>query len=206
LTVTQGTMPELVDMIGTSVTSAALIVGGIWAYFHFVKRRTYRPRLDVSLTGNWHTVEGSPLLLAHIGATNIGASAVRLRQRGTGLRISALAESRVEAPAPCDWQSLGVFEIFEEHEWIEPGETICDDLLLRLPFAAPMLCRFEVRLVWTWSKRRGNAVDFARRVIPVDTATTRDRQAEAMAMDSEGQLREESASRSEGTESPKPEV
>jgi hypothetical protein len=36
------------------------------------------------------------------------------------------------APASAVWKHVKVFEILGEHEWIEPEETVSDDLLLNL--------------------------------------------------------------------------
>ena len=160
---------SIADIAGAIVTSGAIIVGGLWAYYRFGKERTYRPRLDVEMVGEWLTVDTRPLLLARVRVTNIGASVVRLEQRGTGLRVSRIEQ--VDQPGPVQWQVVKVFPLFEEHAWIEPGETISDDLLLFLgPREGPV--RFETRLVWAWPGAEGNIVVFGRQVVPAD-ATTR---------------------------------
>jgi hypothetical protein len=154
----------VVDILGTAVTAAAVILGGIWAYFKFVKGRTYRPRLGVDLAGEWRLVDGRRLFHARITVENIGASKVTLLQRGTGLRVSVLAQNQPVAPAAATWEHLKVFEILEEHQWIEPGETVSDDLLLNLGILEPAPTLLEARLVWKWSKRSGNIVVMARQV------------------------------------------
>jgi hypothetical protein len=159
----------VVDIVGTAVTAAAVMIGGIWAYFKFVKGRTYRPRLEAGLSGQWSLVDGRHLLQARITVKNIGASMVRLLQEGTGLRVSVLAPDQPAAPACAAWKNLRVFEILGEHEWIEPEETVSDDLLLDLGISEPVSTLFEARLVWRWSRRGGNIVVFARQVIPVDS-------------------------------------
>jgi hypothetical protein len=63
----------VVDIIGTGVTAAAVIIGGIWAYFKFVKGRTFRPRLEVGLAGQWRLFNGKDLLHARVTLKNIGA-------------------------------------------------------------------------------------------------------------------------------------
>jgi hypothetical protein len=163
------TVKTVVDVIGTAVTALAVIIGGIWAYFKFVKGRTYRPRLESDLSGEWRLVEGKQLLQARITAKNLGASKFTLLQTGTGLRISVLAREQSRAPAPADWTSLRVFEVFREHQWIEPGETVSDDLLLNLGTSQPVTTLFEARLVCRWSRWGRNIDFFTRRVIPVDS-------------------------------------
>jgi hypothetical protein len=159
----------IAEIVGTSVTAAALLVGGIWAYFKFVKGRTYRPRLEVGLSGQWRLIGGKDFLQARITVKNIGASVVTLLQKGTGLRVSVLAPDQPMAPASVAWKELMVFEVLADHEWIEPGETVSDDLLLDLGASEPVATLFEARLVWRWSKTGDNIVVSARRVIPVDS-------------------------------------
>jgi hypothetical protein len=78
------------DMIGTIVTAAAVIIGAIWAYYRFVMDRTYRPRLNVMMEGEWLDAGGARTLLARVRVKNIGNAVVQLQQRGTGLRVRRL--------------------------------------------------------------------------------------------------------------------
>ena len=107
----------VIDIVGTSVTAAALVIGGIWAYFKFVKGRTYRPRLEIHLFGQWRLIDTKHLLQARISVKNIGASIVTLLQKGTGLRVSVLARRQPRAPASAVWESLRVFEVPGFRSW-----------------------------------------------------------------------------------------
>jgi len=118
------------------------------------------------MSGQWRKVDGKQLLQARIMVKNIGASNVTLLQKGTGLRVSLLAAHQPAPPAPVEWEGQRVFEILKEHAWIEPGETVSDDLLLDLGSAAPVLALMEARLVWR--RRRDNIVIAAREIIPTD--------------------------------------
>lgn len=157
----------IVEIAGTFVTAAAVIAGGLWAYFKFVRGRTFRPRLEVALSGQWEVIDKRPIMRARVTVKNIGASDVTLLQTGTGLRLSTIKADRPPPPAPVEWESLKVFSILREHQWIEPGETVSDDLLLHLGVAKPLPTLFEARLVWRWRRRDGNIVVFARQVVPV---------------------------------------
>ena len=65
----------LVDILGTIVTAIAVVVAGVWAYFNFVKGRTYRPRLEISLSGKWHAGSGTNWFHLVISVKNMGGSA-----------------------------------------------------------------------------------------------------------------------------------
>lgn len=163
-----GDIKTVVDIISATTTAVALTVGGLWAYFKFVKGRTYRPRLEVGMSGRWRHLGGKDLLHARITVRNIGGSVITLIQKGTGLRVSEMATDQPSAPAAVAWDVLRVFEILAEHEWIEPGETVSDDVLLDLGAAERVPLLFELRLVWRWSGRGSDdIVVFARQVIPV---------------------------------------
>ena len=161
-------LQTLVSLVGTSVTALAVLVGGFWAYFKFLRGRTYRPRLAVKMLGQWRLVNGRHLLHARIVVRNIGASVVMLRQRGTGLRVSVLSTRQPESPAALRWEVVRVFEILREHEWIEAGETVLDDLLLDIDVSEPVVTLFEARLVWSWSGHKKEIVVLARQVVPPD--------------------------------------
>jgi hypothetical protein len=155
------------DIIGTLITALAVIVGAVWAYYRFVKDRTYRPRLEVSMAGEWLSVDNERLLLARVRVKNIGASSVGLLQRGTGLRISRLNNS--SSPGPLDWERSRVYSILQEHSWIEPDETVSDDVLLRIEVMEGQPVLFETRLVWEWKGGKHNIELFARQVVSADS-------------------------------------
>ena len=158
----------LADIVGTSVTAIAVVVGGLWAYFKLVKGRTYRPRLEVGLFGQWRALQGKQLLHVRITVKNIGISDAELLQKGTGLRVSMLVDEPSSGPAPVSWQSFRVFTVLREHAWIEPGETVSDDLLLRLDVEQPVTSMLEARLVWRWARGKHNVVVVARRILAVE--------------------------------------
>jgi hypothetical protein len=181
--------------VGSIVTALALLVGGAWAYLKFVRGRTYKPRLSVDLAGQWRALEGVGSVL-HLGVhvTNIGASKASLKQYGTGLTLSFPGEQQT-APDDVTWVKVPLrvgspqdrqFEIFKEHEWIEPNETVSDDVLVN-PGRDPTITMVEAVLMWGKSPHKrlaralwGEGADdsefhrndievFARRIIPVES-------------------------------------
>jgi len=154
------------DIVQALLTSAAIVIGGVWAYFKFAKGRTFRPRIEVGLSGQWREVGQSKLLHTRIRVKNIGLSKITLIQRGSGLRVSLMAQNQPSVPAPTSWESKRVFVILSEHAWIEPGETVSDELLLDLAADSFQPSLLEARLVW--QKRNGNIVVVAKEIIPAD--------------------------------------
>jgi hypothetical protein len=157
-----------VDIVGTLVTALAVIIGGLWVYFKFAKGRTFRPRIQVDLAGEWLLIDQRTLIQLRVTVKNIGGTKVQLVQRGTGLRVSRLHSTPAASPpAPVQWESLRVFPLLTEHHWLEPGEAISDDLLLDLAAQDKIATLAEARLIL---KRvlGANIEVFARRVIPTD--------------------------------------
>lgn len=155
------------EIVGTLVTAIAIVIGAVWAYFKFIKNRTYRPRLEVTMSAERTDAAGSPLLLARVAVKNIGNSVVQLLQHGTGLRVSCFTDQQPLSPETASWLSMRVYKILREHEWIEPGETISDDVLIHAAGTVHVPVLFETRLVWSWSGGDENIVVFARQVFPV---------------------------------------
>jgi len=155
------TLQAIFAILGDLVTIAALVVGGLWAYFKLIKNRTYRPRMDVTITGAWVEVSGVRRLHLTVSLRNIGASEVELVQEGTGLGIDAMQPS---TGRHVEWTPGPVVSILQSHAWIEPGETVTEDLV------APVLydgvpVRIEVRLIWRWAGGRSNIQVVARKII-----------------------------------------
>jgi hypothetical protein len=162
-------LKTVVDVIGTVVTAAAVLVGGLWAYFRFVKDRVYRPRLEVGLFAQWRQVAGTPVLHARLTVKNIGATDVELLQEGTALVVELMDHEQPPPPADVTWTPVHASAILVDHQWIEPHETISDDLLLRLgPTPQPVLLRCVLR--WRWTSRTGGIVIVVtRKIIPVES-------------------------------------
>jgi hypothetical protein len=162
-----------ISALSSAITAMAVLIGGLWAYFKFVRGRTYRPRLSVTMSAQWRPIDERQMLHIRITVKNIGASVVTLRQRGgTGLGISVLSPKQPAPPTAVEWEMIRVFEILRDHEWIEAGETVSDDLLLDIDSDEPEALMFEARLAWSWSGHKKEIVVIARQVFPSDTTLT----------------------------------
>lgn len=146
-----------------AATIIALIVGGFWAYFKFIKGRVYRPRFDISMDAGTVTIDGKKTLLCSLSVKNIGASKIVLLQEGTGLRVTE-GVPRNELFLEPQWGESRVFPIFEKHEWIESGETIQEQLFAALPQDGERALKLEARLIC--KRFTHNVSVFSRAVVP----------------------------------------
>jgi hypothetical protein len=138
----QGDWKTNLDAAQNLAKFIALIVAGIWAYFNFVKSRTYHPRMELEASGEIRIVGRRRYLVPRFTLKNIGRSKIDLIQRGSGYRIWTVTEESIcnsmperEDTHPLSWAGGKiVYKMFEAHGWIEPGESIFDEgLVVALP-------------------------------------------------------------------------
>jgi hypothetical protein len=164
-------LKTLVDLVQAVVTTVGFVIAGVWTYFKFIKGREFRPHLEITVHADWLGDSGEPGLRLRIELKNIGTAKVQLVQRGTGVMVSRLADGQAAPPAVARWTDLGVYEVFTKHEWVEPGETIGDDLLLRLALP-PQVLEIRTRVVLAW---RPNIEVQGRHVVAPEESRTADR-------------------------------
>lgn len=130
----------------------AVIVGGAWVYFNFLEQRTFKPKLEVTITATLQKRKNtaSRAVLAHVSLKNVGLSKVQIVQEGTAFIARACAPStRITASfINREWITLGASDIFApEHQWIEPGETINQERLVFISSDDYAAFRLDVRIV-----------------------------------------------------------
>ena len=124
----------------------AIIIGGFWTYFLFLKGRTFKHRLESSIRAAIELRHGKHYLVVHSELRNIGSSKVELNREESGIAIypgepKGLGGAEVSAVS---WHTRAMFNVFSSHEWIEPSETIRDALVIELPEVLLPLYRVEL--------------------------------------------------------------
>lgn len=168
------------EIVTGVVTALALIVGGIWAYYKFIKGRIYRPRLEITIDPEWRTLEEGRVLEVTVAVKNIGSSFVRLLHKGTGLETYPMSTPQPPPPRlSTSWDDGPVLPLLTDHMWIEPGETISDDLMLRNVESSHPL-RLDVRLLCRRRRPFRNIEVTARRIAwpPATGAAHREKEKE----------------------------
>jgi hypothetical protein len=159
----------------TALRIAGYIVAGSWAYFKFFKGRTFKPRLDIKVSARASRNPLEVYLVATLNLKNIGLSKVHLFE-GSGLELCS-QKPLLSPPFPLspEWESEAVFQALEKHEWVEPGESIEDQVLIVLPSHArfPVLLELLV-VVKPASWRRGATRLSARTIVQLETHAATD--------------------------------
>jgi hypothetical protein len=131
-------------------TAVGIVVGGVWAYFKFIKDRIYRPRVNLTVEAGHVTVDGVRFLACRATIENKGASKLKV-QDGTVLivRTGSVGEGALLAT---HWSSneddaTAMVKVFGKHEWLESTEIVCDDVMVRLEGSETTIYRVELRLL-----------------------------------------------------------
>ncbi len=139
---------EDLDNLEKIATVVAIVIGGAWVYFNFSKGRIYKSRLEPRVSGTIMPADGITHLLVTITLKNIGLSKFDIQQEGTALQI--LSYDPLVDPFPAEkagWKFLSIFTVFEQHAWIEPGETIEEQKLIVIQGVNHTAFRLELRVI-----------------------------------------------------------
>jgi hypothetical protein len=139
---------QILANLEKAFTIVAIIVAGLWAYFNYFKGRIYRPKLKPEITGIAVPEGDQHHLLITANLTNIGISKVDLQQRGTALRIYSCHKlDGINKVKSAEWIRVATYSVFENHGWIEAGETIEEQRLVSLPIKQEIAFQFALRVV-----------------------------------------------------------
>lgn len=113
---------------------AALIVGGIWAYFKFIRGRTFSQRLELEVEASLLESGGIKMLRVKISMRNTGLSVLKLSDSVKAVYLYGTASSDWIPSSSIEWSDvLRLAPIFENHQWVEGGETVADEVLVPVP-------------------------------------------------------------------------
>lgn len=127
---------SVANIVQSAITSAALLSGGVWAYFKFISGRVNKPRLELNVECDI-LLNSENLARIHIKIflKNVGFSKVTIDKDGSSVVIQKIV--KVEGSSfssdialESEWRDFGAFSVFEKHDWIEPLETICDEKMI----------------------------------------------------------------------------
>ena len=158
------------DGIAALVQAAAILIGGSWAYFKFIRGRTFAKRVELSVTP---TLLPENKLKVRATLRNAGLSKVPLRTQAVFL-YGIYAAPTADNPIATAEQQIGKpKKIFAAHEWIEAQETVTDELLFPVPNSrhasehAWLAFRVECR-VYAKRRRKGALNWTASAIVPAE--------------------------------------
>jgi hypothetical protein len=147
---------DVAGIVGSIVQATALVVAGVWAYYWFVRGRTFFSRVDWSIELHEVTAGGRTLIHVRVSLRNAGASRLVLHDPAVVRRVAFLPPTAVVLTGRSRWQTVppaegSVAGLFEWQESIEPGETVQDETLIPVPSlpdeAKPLAWRVTMTLM-----------------------------------------------------------
>ena len=114
-------------------TTGAIAVGGVWAYFKFLRGRTFSYRAEVSVTARVEERAGWLYVNVTIQIRNTGLSKVPLNDDMKYLQLYGMESGNSGSPAMTEWRRLLTSKIFDQHRLVEAQEVVTDTIALRLP-------------------------------------------------------------------------
>ncbi len=123
---------DSVSAIGDVVTAGAVLVGGAWAYFRFVRGRIFAHRAEVAVAA---ALLRPPLsgLRVQIAVKNTGTSQLPL---GDLRFVETFAVTEDDWPKDTNivWDDPIIStRVLRSHQWLESSETVNEDVLVPLP-------------------------------------------------------------------------
>lgn len=136
----------MVDTVQSILTSIAIVVGALWAYYKLFRGRTYRPRLEAKISGSVTCHNEVSYLLATAELKNVGLSKVSILRHATALESFTYRATNPTIAITARDQAVAAHPMFEAHGWIEPDETIEDQRLLAIPGCHHLAFRLELKV------------------------------------------------------------
>jgi hypothetical protein len=115
--------------------AGAIVIGGGWAYLKFVRGRTFGSRARLQVAVDRYRRGEDPTLVVHVSMHNEGLSKIDMSLPDEKLvRVDAIAAENWMPDLSIDWDEDATVvrrtPLLQEHEWLEPNETIEDQLLI----------------------------------------------------------------------------
>jgi hypothetical protein len=132
--------------------AVALVIGGFWAYWKFLRGRTFRNRAELRVTASILVANGDAALRVTASMRNTGLSRLPLLAGEKAVLVDWLPRARwTLSKRSVYWgnaEGLRRVVVFKDHAELEPGELIADELLIPVPSPradeAPMAYRVRI--------------------------------------------------------------
>lgn len=127
-------LKDEVDILVGIAQIIAIFVGGSWAYFNFVRRRTLHRRAELNIHADVLPSDNPTLLRVAIMFRNTGLAVVRFESDAQVCRLFAVSRRHPAETASMDWgERIATIPILNDHRWVEAQETINDEHLIAIP-------------------------------------------------------------------------
>jgi hypothetical protein len=113
-------------------SSVAIIIGGVWAYFKFIKGRVFARRAELSVSSKFEESTETAYLSVTVTLKNNGMSKLPLNENMKLVRVLGLIPDPSTRLGVAGWERIATFPILTQHAWLEAQEAVTDTVLCRL--------------------------------------------------------------------------
>jgi hypothetical protein len=139
---------DLTDVFRNVTQGLAFIAGGVWAYFKFVKERTFEERLAPFVDGRLAVIDGKVFLVITTQIKNVGLSQITFDKRVSALKVFEYAPTEDSEVVIVADKRLTSFPAFAEKDrCLEPNETIQTQQLIAIPGSLKLAYRLELEVI-----------------------------------------------------------
>lgn len=110
-----------------ALQSVAIVLGIVAAYYRFIKEKPHASRVQPTVSGTVEVQNDTIYLQAKVSAQNNGQVKVNFDPELTALEIFT------RKAGDDGWEYRCIESIFEQHEWVRPGEAVEDQVWVEIP-------------------------------------------------------------------------
>ncbi len=122
-------LATVTSAVNDIVTSAAILAGGVWAYFKFIRGRTFAHRAVLDVTASLDNSNDCTYLSVAITFKNTGLSRLPLNPAMKIVRLFRMGDKQDGAVSVAEWERISTTSILDQHDWLEAQETVVDKLV-----------------------------------------------------------------------------
>lgn len=150
------------DVLTSFAAVAAVLGGGLFTYYKFVKDRVYRARVGFGVRAGYLEIANQPFLKIEVSAKNLGQTRLQILTAQADRTSIVVSQERSIHLAPfraVSWpdkkdsdlrttpaSEQAMISLFGLHEWFESGETLRDETVLRIDPSPDHVYRIRVIL------------------------------------------------------------
>lgn len=143
------------DTLQNFVQIAAFFVAGWWAYFKFVKGRSFKESLVPAVSGRFVVIDDRTYLITTIRVKNVGQSIITFAPNASSLKLFGYSLSPAEEIITVPDDKITQFEALHENDkYIEPNEIIDETRFIAIPGSVVLGFRIELEIIssqgFTW--------------------------------------------------------
>jgi hypothetical protein len=130
----------------TAIRTGAMFAALVWVYFKFARGRVFHSRLEMTISGRPTRHLECYHVVVRYTVKNIGLRSVNIGRSSSDVTVEVAHPARPTAMMLPDWKMQGSYPILKDRRWVEPGETIAEEIMIILPDVKAAALRLTLRL------------------------------------------------------------